>query len=96
MASLSSIKENSSANNWTIEQNENLAMLYEAYRSSAKSISQSLPQAIRTILQKLSEVMNTVYRTLRDVAPLNKNIAKAYDSLMGFDSIQDKERSAER
>ena len=96
MASLLSIKENSSANNWTIEQNENLAMLYEAYRSSAKSISQSLPQAIRAILQKLSELMNKVYRTLRDVAPLNENIAKAYDSLMGFDSIQDKERSAER
>lgn len=85
MSSLKAIGENATAKEWTVGQNENLARLYEAYRSSSKSVQQSLPQAIRAILEKLTQFMNKVYRTMKDNTALNEDIAKAYDSLMGMD-----------
>ena len=84
MSSLKAIGENATAKEWTVGQNENLARLYEAYRSSSKSVQQSLPQAIRAILEKLTQFMNKVYRTMKDNTALNEDIAKAYDSLMGM------------
>ncbi len=93
MSSLSEIKENSNARSWTVAQNENLAELYEAYRRSSRSIRQSLPQAIRNFLQKLTQFMNKVYGTLKDTVPLNENIAKAYDALMGFEEAAERVES---
>ncbi len=95
MSSLSEIKENSNANGWSVGQNENLARLYEAYRRSERSIQQSLPQAIRNLLQKLTQFMNKVYGTLKDTVPLNENIAKAYDSLMGFEDMTSETKRVE-
>ena len=92
---LSEIKENSNASSWSVGQNENLARLYEAYRRSERSIRQSLPQAIRNLLEKLTQFMNKVYGTLKDTVPLNENIAKAYDSLMGFEDITSETKRVE-
>lgn len=87
MDSLSSI--NADDYSWNGDVEENLARLYEAYRSSTNSQRKSLPDGIRAILRKLAEFMNKVYRTLRDGVALNEDIAKAYDRLMGFDSSED-------
>lgn len=95
ISSISEIKENSNANGWSVGQNENLARLYEAYRRSERSIQQSLPQAIRNLLQKLTQFMNKVYGTLKDTVPLNENIAKAYDSLMGLDDLTNETKRVE-
>ncbi len=95
MSSLSEIKENSNAKGWSVAQNENLARLYEAYRRSERSIRQSLPQAIRNLLAKLTQFMNKVYGTLKDTVPLNENIAKAYDSLMGFEDMASEAKRVE-
>ncbi len=95
MSSLSEIKENSNAKGWSVAQNENLARLYEAYRRSERSIRQSLPQAIRNLLEKLTQFMNKVYGTLKDTVPLNENIAKAYDSLMGFEDMSSETKRVE-
>ncbi len=93
MSSLRAIGENATAKEWTVGQNENLARLYEAYRSSSKSVQQSLPQAIRAILEKLTQFMNKVYRTMKDNTALNEDIAKAYDSLMGVDEASQRVES---
>lgn len=69
---------------WTISQEENLARLYEAYRSSYASSSQNLPSGIRAVLRKIAQYMNSIYQTLRQSSSLNKDIADAYDKLMGF------------
>lgn len=95
MSSLSEIKENSNANGWSVGQNENLARLYEAYRRSERSIRQSLPQAIRNLLEKLTRFMNKVYGTFKDTIPLNENIAKAFDSLMGFENMTSEAKRVE-
>lgn len=69
---------------WTISQEENLARLYEAYRSSYASSSQNLSSGIRAVLRKIAQYMNSIYQTLRQSSSLNKDIADAYDKLMGF------------
>ena len=69
---------------WTISQEENLARLYEAYRSSYASSSQNLSSGIRAVLRKIAQYMNSIYQTLRQSSTLNKDIADAYDKLMGF------------
>ncbi len=93
MSSLMSIGEGTSADKWTVSQHENLARLHEAYRSSSRSIQASLPKAIRAILEKLTQFMNRVYKTMKDITPLNEDIAKAYDSLMGIDEAAQKVES---
>lgn len=72
-------------NNWTREQEENLARLYEAYRSSTQSQRQSLPERIKAVLKRLADYMNRIYETLRDITPLNENIAKAFDKITGIE-----------
>ena len=67
---------------WNGNVEENLARLYEAYRSSTNSQRKSLPDGIRAILRKLAEFINKVYKTLRDGVAFNEDIAKAYDRLM--------------
>lgn len=69
---------------WTVSQEENLARLYEAYRSSYASSSQNLSSGIRAVLRKIAQYMNSIYQTLRQSSSLNKDIADAYDKLMGF------------
>ena len=71
---------------WTISQEENLARLYEAYRSSYASSSQNLSSGIRAVLRKIAQYMNSIYQTLRQSSSLNKDIADAYDKLMGFNN----------
>lgn len=71
---------------WTISQEENLARLYEAYRSSYASSSQNLSSGIRAVLRKIAQYMNSIYQTLRQSSNLNKDIADAYDKLMGFNN----------
>lgn len=81
MERLASIAEG--AKSWNVEVEEDLARLWEAYQASSNSIRQSLPAGVRALLQKISDMMKSVYRTLRDATPLNKDIAEAYDRLMG-------------
>ena len=69
---------------WTISQEENLARLYEAYRSSYASSSQNLSSGIKAVLRKIAQYMNSIYQTLKQSSTLNKDIADAYDKLMGF------------
>lgn len=71
---------------WTVSQEENLARLYEAYRSSYASSSQNLSSGIRAVLRKIAQYMNSIYQTLRQSSSLNKDIADAYDKLMGFNN----------
>lgn len=70
---------------WTRDQEENLARLYEAYRSSTQSQRKSLPEKIRAVLQRLADYVNRIYQTLRDTTPLSENIAQAYDRLTGIE-----------
>lgn len=69
---------------WTVSQEENLARLYEAYRSSYASSSQNLSSGIKAVLRKIAQYMNSIYQTLKQSSTLNKDIADAYDKLMGF------------
>ncbi len=69
---------------WTISQEENLARLYEAYRSSYASSGQNLSSGIKAVLRKIAQYMNSIYQTLKQSSTLNKDIADAYDKLMGF------------
>lgn len=71
---------------WTISQEENLARLYEAYRSSYASSSQNLSSGIKAVLRKIAQYMNSIYQTLKQSSTLNKDIADAYDKLMGFNN----------
>lgn len=71
---------------WTISQEENLARLYEAYRSSYASSNQNLSSGIRAVLRKIAQYMNSIYQTLKQSSSLNKDIADAYDKLMGFNN----------
>lgn len=73
---------------WTRDQEENLARLYEAYRSSTQSQRKSLPEKIRAVLQRLADYVNRIYQTLRDTTPLSENIAQAYDKLTGIERTQ--------
>ena len=70
---------------WTREQEENLARLYEAYRSSTQSQRRSLPEKIKAALLRLADYINRIYNALRDTVPLNENIAKAFDKLTGIE-----------
>ena len=70
---------------WTRDQEENLARLYEAYRSSTQSRRKSLPEKIRAVLQRLADYVNRIYQTLKDTTPLSANIAQAYDRLTGIE-----------
>ncbi len=70
---------------WTREQEENLARLYEAYRSSTQSQRRSLPEKIKAALLRLADYINRIYKTLRDTVPLNEDIAKAFDKLTGIE-----------
>lgn len=83
MQNLSTIESGKPA--WTISQEENLARLYEAYRSSYASSSQNLSSGIKAVLRKIAQYMNSIYQTLKQSSTLNKDIADAYDKLMGFD-----------
>lgn len=69
---------------WTVSQEENLARLYEAYRSSYASSGQNLSSGIKAVLRKIAQYMNSIYQTLKQSSTLNKDIADAYDKLMGF------------
>lgn len=82
MQNLSTIESGMPA--WTISQEENLARLYEAYRSSYASSSQNLSIGIKAVLRKIAQYMNSIYQTLKQSSTLNKDIADAYDKLMGF------------
>lgn len=82
MQNLSTIESGKPA--WTISQEENLARLYEAYRSSYASSSQNLSSGIKAVLRKIAQYMNSIYQTLKQSSTLNKDIADSYDKLMGF------------
>lgn len=82
MQNLSTIESGKPA--WTISQEENLARLYEAYRSSYASSGQNLSSGIKAVLRKIAQYMNSIYQTLKQSSTLNKDIADAYDKLMGF------------
>lgn len=70
---------------WTRTQEEDLARLYEAYRSSTQSQRDSLPQKIKDALRRLADYINRVYRELKDTVPLNEDITKAFDRLTGVE-----------
>ena len=70
---------------WTREQEENLARLYEAYRSSTQSQRRSLPEKIKAALLRLADYINRIYKNLRETVPLNEDIAKAFDKLTGVE-----------
>ena len=73
------------SDNWTVSQDENVARLYEAYRSSKASQRKTLPQKIRAVLDRLADFINRVYTDLRDSVQLNENIAKAFDRITGIE-----------
>lgn len=75
---------------WTRTQEEDLARLYEAYRSSTQSQRDSLPQKIKDALRRLADYINRVYRELKDTVPLNEDIAKAFDRLTGVEKTSSK------
>ena len=75
---------------WTREQEENLARLYEAYRSSSKSQRNSLPEKIREVLRRLADYIGRIYQTVKDTVPLNEDIAKAFDRITGIEKPSSK------
>lgn len=85
MANFESMDESSP---WTRETEENLARLYEAYRSSSQSVRRSLPERIRAILNRLADYVSRIYNTLRSTTQLNERIAEAYDNLMGVQASE--------
>lgn len=76
---------------WTIQQEEDITRLYEAYRASTASIRKFLPEQIRAILEKIAESIKSVYKTLKETVPLNKAIASAFDKITITDTFQDAE-----
>lgn len=76
--------------NWNREQEENLARLYEAYRSSTQSQRASLPEKIKEALRRLADYISRVYKTIKDTVPLNEDIAKAFDRITGIEKPSSK------
>ena len=76
--------------NWNREQEENLARLYEAYRSSTQSQRASLPEKIKEALRRLADYISRIYQTVKDTVPLNEDIAKAFDRITGIEKPSSK------
>ena len=74
------------SDNWTVSQDENVARLYEAYRSSKASQRKTLPQKIRAVLDRLADFINRVYTDLRDSVKLSENIAREFDRITGIEA----------
>lgn len=70
---------------WSPKLEEDLARLWEAYVSSPNSVKNSIPGRIKVLLQKLTDLMKQVYRTLRNGVALDPEIAMAYNKLMNLD-----------
>lgn len=69
---------------WTAPVEEDLARLYEAYRASKSSINNNLPTGLKKVLERLADAIKRVYRAIREIVPVNREIASAFDRMMGI------------
>lgn len=69
---------------WTAPVEEDLARLYEAYRASKSSINNNLPTGLKKMLERLADAIRRVYRAIREIVPVNREIASAFDRMMGI------------
>lgn len=81
---------------WTAPVEEDLARLYEAYRASKSSINTNLPTGLKKMLERLADAIRRVYRAIREIVPVNREIASAFDRMMGIsESSASNTKSAE-
>lgn len=81
---------------WTAPVEEDLARLYEAYRASKSSINTNLPTGLKKVLERLADAIRRVYRAIREIVPVNREIASAFDRMMGIsESSASNTKSAE-
>lgn len=81
------------ATRWRAGIEEDLARLWEAYQGSGNSVKNNMPKELRNLFEKLSRYIRQVYATLKDNVPLDSEIAKAYDQLMGIEDGKLEEHS---